>query len=87
MTTIQALTNKLWEQKKSCLFFQHFPTKRNIAILKVVSRTLRVRDSRIYIAIPRVVSRTLRVRDSRIYYVSAHEPPVMRNSSTCAHVS
>ena len=27
MTTIQALTNKLWEQKKSCLFFQHFPTK------------------------------------------------------------
>ena len=67
MTTIQALTNKLWEQKKSCLFFQHFPTKINIAIPRVVSRTLRVRDSRIYIAILRVVSCTLRVRDSGIY--------------------
>jgi hypothetical protein len=32
MTTIQALTNKLWEQKKSCLFFQHFPTKAELRV-------------------------------------------------------
>jgi hypothetical protein len=30
MTSIKALTNKFWEQKKSDLFFQHFPTQANL---------------------------------------------------------